>query len=121
VLTALNFLFFVAAIIVAYLLVVRPVLRRRPEFGHCYDIEGTILAAITARFAGIKTLLAAAIGMAASAIVALHDFLLPVAAGVDWTPVRDLLPAWAWPCVLFAMFALIAWFRTLTDRRRKEA
>jgi hypothetical protein len=34
--------------------------------------------------------------------------------------VRDLLPAWAWPIILFAMFALISSFRRLTDRRQKE-
>ena len=71
-------------------------------------------------FAGIKTLLMAALGMAASAIVALHDFLVPLATGVDWTPVRDLLPAWAWPFILFAVFALISWFRRMTDRRQKQ-
>ena len=112
-----QMLFFVAAIITAYIFLIRPVLQKLPRLAHFYEVEGNIVAAIDARFAGIKTMLAAAVGMAASAIVALHDFLLPIATGIDWTPVHDLLPNWAWPCVLFAMFAVIAWFRRLTDKR----
>jgi hypothetical protein len=69
------------------------------------------------RFAGIKGKLAAALGMAASAVVYLHDFLVPVATGIDWQPIVSMLPDWAWPLILFGAFALIKWFRSLTDRR----
>jgi hypothetical protein len=112
--------FFTVAIVAAYVLWLRPILHSRPELKSFYDQTDSFWAALRLRFAGIKTLLTAALGMAASAIVALHDFLVPLATGVDWTPVRDLLPAWAWPFILFAMFALISWFRQLTDRRQKE-
>jgi hypothetical protein len=112
--------FFTVAIVAAYIYWLRPILHSRPELKEFYAQTDSFWAALRLRFAGIKTLLMAALGMAASAIVALHDFLLPLATGVDWTPVRDLLPAWAWPIILFAMFALISWFRRLTDRRQKE-
>jgi hypothetical protein len=112
--------FFTAAIVAAYVFWLRPILHSRPELKDFYAQTDSFWAALRLRFAGIKTLLMAALGMAASAIVALHDFLVPLATGVDWTPVRDLLPAWAWPIILFAMFALISWFRQLTDRRQKE-
>ena len=77
-------------------------------------------AAVRERFAGIKGKLAAAIGMAASAVVYLHDFLVPVATGIDWQPILSMLPDWAWPLILFGVFALIKWFRALTDRRAAE-
>ncbi len=112
--------FFTVAIIAAYVCWLRPILHSRPELRNFYAQTDSFWAALCLRFAGIKTLLMAALGMAASAIVALHDFLLPLATGVDWTPVRDLLPSWTWPIILFAMFALISWFRRMTDRRQKE-
>jgi hypothetical protein len=28
-----------------------------------------------------------------------------------------MLPDWAWPLILFGAFALIKWFRSLSDRR----
>jgi hypothetical protein len=112
--------FFIVAIVAAYVFWLRPILHSRPELRDFYAQTDSFWAALRLRFAGIKTLLMAALGMAASAIVALHDFFVPLATGVDWTPVRDLLPAWAWPIILFAMFALISWFRQLTDRRQKE-
>jgi hypothetical protein len=112
--------FFTVAIVAAYVFWLRPILHSRPELRDFYAQTDSFWAALRLRFAGIKTLLAAALGMAASAIVTLHDFLVPLATGVDWTPVRDLLPAWAWPFILFAMFALISWFRRMTDRRQQE-
>jgi hypothetical protein len=115
-----QLVFFTVAIVAAYICWLRPILHSRPELKEFYAQTDSFWAALRLRFAGIKTLLMAALGMAASAIVALHDFLVPLATGVDWTPVRDLLPAWAWPIILFAMFALISWFRRMTDQRRKE-
>jgi hypothetical protein len=44
------------------------------------------------RAAGIKGKLAAALGMAASAVVYLHDLLVPVATGIDWQPIVSMLP-----------------------------
>jgi hypothetical protein len=62
--------------------------------------------------------------MAASAVVYLHDFLLPVATGIDWQPILSMLPDWAWPLILFGAFALIKWFRALrtgVSQRRTDA
>ena len=58
--------------------------------------------------------------MAVAALVALHDFLLPYAVGIDWTPITDMIPKWAFPLILFMGYALIGYFRKLTDRRRAE-
>jgi hypothetical protein len=113
----LQFAFFVAALGAAYLVWVRPILRSRPAFATFYAQADNFWTAVRDRFAGIKAKLAAAIGMAASAVVYLHDFLVPVATGVDWQPILAMLPDWAWPLILFGAFALIKWFRALTDRR----
>jgi hypothetical protein len=113
--------FFVVAFVAAYVCWIRPVLHSRPALKSFYDQAADgFWSAFRLRFAGIKTLLVAAVGMAASAIVALHDFLLPYAVGIDWTPITDMIPKWAIPLILFMGYALIGYFRKLTDRRRAE-
>jgi hypothetical protein len=113
----LQFAFFAAALVAAYFYWIRPILKSRPAFAHFYAQEESFWEAVRERFAGIKGRLAAALGMAASAVVYLHDFLVPVATGIDWQPILSMLPDWAWPLILFGAFALIKWFRALTDRR----
>jgi hypothetical protein len=113
-------LFFTLTLLGAYVYWVRPVLRSRPELKSFYAQTDSWLAAIRLRFAGIKGKLLAVVSMAATAIVALHDFILANAFGIDWTPVHDLLPAWAWPFILFADFWLISKFRQMTDRRQEQ-
>ena len=63
-------------------------LRSRAEFRSFYAQTNSWLAAIRLRFAGIKGKLLAAVSMAATAIVALHDFILANTFGIDWTPVH---------------------------------
>ncbi len=112
----LQFAFFAAAILAAYFCWIRPILKSRPAFAHFYAEAESFWQAVRERFAGLKVKLAAALGMAASAVVCLHDFLLPVATGIDWQPILSMLPDWAWPLILFGAFALLKWFRSLTDR-----
>ena len=116
----LQFTFFAAAVVAAYFFWIRPILRSRPAFADFYATAESFWAALRERFAGIKGKLAAAVGMAASAVVYLNDFLVPVATGIDWQPILTMLPDWAWPLILFGLFALIKWFRALTDRRTAE-
>jgi hypothetical protein len=115
-----QIVFFVVTTLVAYSYWLRPILRSRPQLKAFYAQTDNFWAALRLRFAGLKTQLLAGVSMAATAIVALHDFILTNAFGIDWTPVRDLLPAWAWPFILFADFWLISKFRQMTDRRQKE-
>ena len=112
--------FFVVTFAAAYVYWIRPILHSRPALKDFSDRADGFWSAFRLRFAGIKTLLVAAVGMAASAIVALHDFLLPYAVGIDWTPITDMIPKWAIPLILFMGYALIGYFRKLTDRRRGE-
>jgi len=112
--------FFAGALAFSYLYWIRPVLRSLPSFAALYAKTDRVWTALRLRFAGIKGKLVTAASMAAAAIIALHDFVLANTIGIDWTPVRDLLPAWAWPFILLADFWLIAKFRQMTDRRAKE-
>ena len=112
--------FFVVAFVAAYVCWIGPVMHSRPALRSFYDHADGFWSALALRFARIKTLLVAAVGMAASAIVALHDFLLPYTVGIDWTPITDMVPKWAIPLILFMGYALIGYFRKLTDRRRAE-
>jgi hypothetical protein len=109
--------FFAAAVAAAYFYWIRPILKSRPAFAQFYAQADGFWEAVRERFGGIKGKLAATLGMAASAVVYLHDFLLPVATGIDWQPILSTLPDWAWPLILFGAFGLIKWFRALTDRR----
>jgi hypothetical protein len=92
---SLQFAFFVAALAAAYFFWIRPILKSRPAFAEVYAKEESLWQALAERFAGIKGKLAAAPGMAASAVVYLHDFLVPVATGIDWQPIVSMLPDWA--------------------------
>src|SRR5438105_1805909 len=94
--------FFAAALALSYLYWIRPVLRSLPRFAALYARTDSFWMALRLRFAGIKGRLVTAASMAAAAIIAMHDFVLANTIDIDWTPVRDLLPAWAWPFILLA-------------------
>ena len=85
----LQFAFFAAALVAAYFFWIRPILRSRPAFADFYAKAETFWEAVREWCAGIKCKLAAAVGMVASAVVYLHDFLVPVATGIDWQPRRS--------------------------------
>ena len=116
-----QIVFFTVALVAAYFYFVRPVLRSRAGLGPSMRRPTHGRDALRLRFAGIKGKLATAISMAITAIIALHDFILGNALGIDWTPVRDLLPAWAWPFILLADFCADLPVRQMTDRRQAEA
>jgi hypothetical protein len=105
--------FFVVAFVATYVYWIRPILHSRPELKELYDQADGFWSALALRFAGIKTLLAAAVGMAARFPAALRR-------RIDWTPITDMVPKWAIPLMLFMGYALIGYFRKLTDRRRAE-
>ena len=106
-LTLIEFAFFVACVLTAYAFWVRPILRSRPALKLFVDRTDSLWAAVCLKLQGIKQKLSGAILMAASAIVAVHDFLLPYVLGVDWTPVTREVPSWAWPFIIFALTFLL--------------
>lgn len=110
----LSLLFFVVGIIAAYWFWLRPLFRSRPLFSTFYARADSFWAAVGMKINSLKTKLAAALAMIASVLLGLHDFIIPLTTGIDWTPVTSLVPAWVWPFVSFGFAALIWWFRSLT-------
>ena len=103
----LQIAFFVACVVTTYWFWIRPLLKKVPAFAHFYAVTGSFWAAVKLRFQGIKGAIATVLGMAVSAVVALHDDVMPYVAQVDWTPLTQKVPNWVWPIVTFAAFYFI--------------
>jgi hypothetical protein len=108
-----------AALVAVYGFWIRPILKCRPAFRELYREEANFLAALRAKFAGIKQKLSSAIVIAASVIVSGYDFLAPIVGGVDVSSIAAQVPSWAWPLLLIAVTAVMKYFRDLADRRHE--
>jgi hypothetical protein len=115
-LSILSIGFFVVGVLLAYAFVLRPLLHSPPSLADYYARVDSFWAALWAKLSGIRTKLLAGLLMLASFLVGMHDFLLPIAMGVDWSPLSGALPPWAWPIIMFVMSALFYWLRKLTAR-----
>jgi hypothetical protein len=115
-LSILSIGFFVVGLALAYAFVLRPLLHSQPTLADYYSRADSFWAALGAKLSGVRTKLAAGLLMLASFLVTMHDFLLPFATGIDWTPITQLLPAWAWPVLSLALGALFWWLRQLTSK-----
>jgi hypothetical protein len=116
----LSFLFFFIGFILAYRLWLAPLLRSRPSFAEFYRLTDSFWKSVWLKVAFLKTKLTAALVMMASALLGVHDFLLPVATGIDWTPLWEKVPSWAWPCLSFAIGALFYWLRHVTAKEQDQ-
>jgi len=114
----LSLAFFGTGFLVSYWLWLRPMLRSRPSLARFNAQSDTFWSAVRAKFLFIKTQIAAACLMIGGFLIAIHDFLIPLALNVDWSPVAASVPAWAWPVGLFALGALFAWLRNATVREQ---
>jgi hypothetical protein len=115
-LSIFSIAFFLIGVGLAYAVVVRPLLHSQPSLAAYYARVDSFWAAVSAKLSGIRTKLLAGLLMLASFLVGMHDFLLPIAMGVDWSPLTDELPPWAWPIMSFALGALFYWLRQLTPK-----
>lgn len=104
--------FFLLGLVLAYFLIVRPVLRSHHFFNAYYVREEGFLTAIKA----FRTMMLAKLAMFGTFLLMVHDFLMPIATGggIDWTPVTAVIPTWAWPFMMFGMAAIFAWLRQVT-------
>ncbi len=103
-----------------YLIWLRPYLRTRPGFKDFYDVTDSTYASIKLRFAGIKGHLIGGLAQGAALVVLLHDQVLPYATGVDWTPISQYIPAWAFPLITFGGFWLVGQCRIWAEQRAAE-
>jgi hypothetical protein len=108
------------ALVAAYWFLVRPLLKARPELKELYEVEGSWLAALLLKLESIKTKLLAVLLVIASGLVEAHDFLLPLATGIDMTPITSMVPSWAWPIVSMAVAALFFWLRKITAQAQDK-
>jgi hypothetical protein len=113
----LLFISIAATLVAVYWFWIRPILKSRPAFRELYQEEENFLAALRAKFAGIKQKLSSAIVIAASAVVSGYDFFAPIVSGVDVSSIAAQVPSWAWPLILIAVTAVMKYFRDLADKR----
>lgn len=116
----LSVLFFVIGFALAYSLWLRPLLRTRPRFAEFYDRSNSFLGALWAKLAFLKTRISAGLLMVASALLGVHDFIVPVVSTIDWTPLWEKVPPWSWPCISFAIGALFYWLRSVTAKQQEQ-
>jgi hypothetical protein len=100
---------------------VRPVLRLRPSLRELYARSDSFVEAVRLKFAGLKQKLVSVAVVAASLVVTIYDFLVPIVGSVDVTTITDKVPGWAWPLVMIVLTAVLQWLRNLADRRQAEA
>jgi hypothetical protein len=111
-------LFVVASLVAAYVLLLRPILRARaPSF---YTYADGFWVRLSERVRGLRTRLVARFVWLAGSLVAIYDLLLPQIAGVDWAPITAQVPPAVYPFVLLALGLLFSWLRTLTTGPARE-
>lgn len=118
--TSLSVGFFVVGIGLAYWFCVRPLLKGRPAFAEFYARTDSFFEAAWLKLLTVKTKLSAILLLVASALVELHDFLLPIATGIDWSPITGAVPGWVWPLVSFGIGALFLWLRNITAATQEK-
>lgn len=117
IITLLPWLFFLVGLVLAWLLIIRPILRSN-HFAECYfEREAGLLNSLK----GFRTMIASWSLMIASGLVACYDFLAPIATGVDWHGLTDEIPPWAWPIIMFVIAALFAYLRKISTAPPAQA
>ena len=117
----IRILLLLACLAAIYWFWIRPILRSRPEFKRLWDAEDNLFTALQAKFAGIKGKLTTAITSGAGIAVAVHDYVAPIAATVDTSPIATQVKPTTWLAIIIAVPLLLQFFRWLADRRRENA
>jgi TRAP-type C4-dicarboxylate transport system permease small subunit len=109
------FLLALLALILVYLVIVRPLLKTQPAFSDAFAAEASFFDKARAKLVGWRTRIAARLTMIAGLFVGLYDQALPIITGQDWTPLTAKVPAWALPVSMVGIGLLFAWLRRITD------
>ena len=104
-------LLLVVALLLLYVLIVRPILKQQPMLSAAFKAEASLWQQLQAKLTGFRTKLSARLLATAGILVGFHDELLPLVSGQDWTSLTAKLPTWSIPLGM----VLIAW---LFDRLR---
>ena len=105
-------LLLIVALLLLYVLIVRPILKQQPILSAAFKAEASLWQQLEAKLTGFLTKLTARLLAIAGVVVGFHDELLPFVTGQDWTSLISKLPAWSIPLGM----VLIGW---LFDRLRK--
>lgn len=107
----------ILVIVVGYWIGIRPLLRSRPAFAEFYDATDSFWAALFAKLRTIRTKLTTVLGVIASALVYVDSSIVPLltSSGIDWTPLTQHVPQWAWPLLSAGWLLLIFYFKSLGD------
>ena len=98
-----------------YVFIVRPILKKQPGMSVAFAAEASFGQKIQAKITGWKTYIAAWLTTIAGIVIGLYDQILPLAAGMDWTPITSKLPGWALPVGMVGLGLVFAWLRKVTD------
>lgn len=120
-----NYLFPVLVVFtlaVAYWFFVRPILQKQPVFREVYAAEESALAALAAKFSGVKQRLATIFFSAIGFILLAHDEIAPLVtqAGVDPSQILPKVPSWLWPIITMVVLWIIQYFRKLADENARK-
>ena len=107
----LEYAFFTAAIVAAWLLIIRP------YWARIQASNGPLIE----RLHGWRTMVTARFVALAGVVVSLHDYAAPIVGGVDWTPITSKVPAWAVPLAFAVLGIVMEWLRKITTGPVKEA
>lgn len=110
----LAYLLLILSLVAAYWYMVRPLLKARPALADFYAVEQSWWNAIWLKLNSIKTKLTAVLLIIASGMVQLHDVIVPLATGIDFSPITGKVPPWVWPIVTMGQAGLFYWLRQVT-------
>jgi hypothetical protein len=98
-----------------YFFIIRPILKKQPKMSVAFAAEATFFQKVQAKITGWKTYIVAWLTTIAGLVIGLYDQILPLAAGMDWTPITSKLPGWALPVGMVGLGLVFAWLRKVTD------
>ena len=106
---------FVLAWLLVYVWIIRPILKQHPMLSAAFKAEASLWDKVQAKLTGFRTRLSARLLAIAGILVGLHDEILPLVSGQDWTSLTSKLPPWSLPLGMVLVAWLFEKLRKLTD------
>lgn len=104
-----------AALLLVYLMIVRPILKNQPALSPMFKAEASFWDKVQAKITGWRTKIATRLVGIGGLLVAAYDQLLPLVSGQDWTPITAKLPGWVLPVAIVALAWLFERLRNMTE------
>lgn len=104
----------IVAIVLLYLLIVRPLLKTQPVLSGAFKEEAAFFDKVRAKLTGWRTRIVARLLWIGGILVGLYDQILPLVMGQDWTSITSKLPSWSLPVGMVAVAWLIMKLKEMT-------